>query len=43
MLNVSSDWSSISEPGHGEALRQRRDTLEVGLALEGGVMEELES
>lgn len=43
MLNVSSDWSSSSAPGQGLALRQRREMAEVGLALGGGVMGELES
>lgn len=44
MLNRSSDWSSMSAPGHGEPVRQRREMAEeAGLALEGGVRGVLES
>lgn len=44
MLNRSSDWSSMSAPGHGELVRQRRDMAEeAGLALGGGVKGELVS
>ena len=44
MLNVSSDWSSMSEPGHGQPERQRREMdEEAGLALGGGVRGELVS
>lgn len=44
MLNASSDWSSMSAPGHGEPVRQRRERAEeAGLALGGGVRGELVS